>query len=222
MTDPEKQFEDFRTALCRECIRLVSAIALFKHLHERKADRLDEMNIAPAFFGRILEALLTEIIIWTYKLLDRREKLSFPKYLAFVEKNMDLFSIKGGAGEVGEAGGGGGQEARCQATREILKKDRLRIKELDSVAASIKLRRNRIYAHFDKRYLREPVKLFEETEIRWSDLDKIVEVMQDIFDTYSAAYDGNTFELKPVNIDDVDSVLDILHEHNESLKRQLF
>jgi hypothetical protein len=44
--------------------------------------------------------------------------------------------------------------------------------------------------------------------------------MQDIFDTYSAVYDGNTFELKPVNIDDVDLVLDILHEHRESLERK--
>ncbi len=217
--DPERQFEEYREALLRECIRLVSAIELFKHLHERKADRLDEMNIAPAFFARVLEALLTEIIIWTYKLLNPREKLGFPKYLSFIEKNIDIFSIEALQRRKNYPDGHL-MLRREPITCGTIKRDRRRIRELDEAIASIKLRRNRFYAHFDKRHFTEPTRLFEKSVIKWSDLDEIVLVMQDIFDTYSAVYDGNTFELKPVNIDDVDLVLDILHEHNESLKRK--
>jgi hypothetical protein len=54
-----KKFTEYRHYLTTEAIHLASFIALFRKLYERRVDRLDEMNIAPAFFGVVTEALLS-------------------------------------------------------------------------------------------------------------------------------------------------------------------
>jgi hypothetical protein len=115
----------------------------------------------------VLEALLTEIIIWTYKLLNPREKLGFPKYLAFIEKNIDIFSIEALQRRKNYPDGHL-MLRREPITLETIKRDRRRLRDLDEAIASIKLRRNRFYAHFDKRHFTEPTRLFEKSVIKWT------------------------------------------------------
>lgn len=68
IADAERKFEEYRDAFKREIGRLLSIIYLYRHIHEKKSDRLDAMNIAPAFFGCSLDAFFTSIVIWTHKL----------------------------------------------------------------------------------------------------------------------------------------------------------
>jgi len=42
-----------------------------------------------------------------------------------------------------------------------------------------------------------------------------METISDILNKYSAAYDGNVHHFKPININDVDYILDALHEKHE-------
>lgn len=66
----EQKFQDYRQYLEYEAGRLVSYAALYRRLHERRADRIEEMNIAPAFFGVTADALFSAIVLWTDKLFD--------------------------------------------------------------------------------------------------------------------------------------------------------
>ena len=46
----------------------------------------------------------------------------------------------------------------------------------------------------------------------WSDLDKAMDLFKDILNRYSAAYDGARFHIEPLNIDDLNYLLDRLHQ----------
>ena len=72
------------------------------------------------------------------------------------------------------------------------------------------------YTGFDRsfRMTRDnPHLLDAEAEITWGELRKIVDTIAWILNRYSGAYDRNTYALEPINIDDVDTVLDILDEY---------
>lgn len=93
-SEKEKEFENYRTFLREEASLLMSFIAIYRRLHERRVDRLREMNISPAFFGVLIEALVSGIILWVGKLLNKKEERSIFNFLTFIEQNIDLFTIE--------------------------------------------------------------------------------------------------------------------------------
>jgi len=64
-TDAEHYFEEYRKYLLEELGRLATYVRLYRRLHERRADRLNVMNVAPAFFVTTIDALLSAMVLWT-------------------------------------------------------------------------------------------------------------------------------------------------------------
>ena len=64
----ETGFEQYRESLKQEVTRLACFIRVYRLLHERRADRLDELNIAPGFFLTVEDALFSAIVLWIDKL----------------------------------------------------------------------------------------------------------------------------------------------------------
>lgn len=209
--EPERIFEKYRESLHYEVQRLVSYISLYRHLHERMRDRLNEMNISPAFFQVTIDALFTAIVLWVDKLFGTTSERGFVNFLSFIENNLKVFSID----ELKKRKcypDGHWMLNRDPITFQIIQKDRLKIEKLESLQ-KFKLRRDKFHAHFDKKYFFNKTKLGEDAPIKWKDLNNILDTMADILNTYSAAYDGNVYHLKPSNIHDVGRTLDILHKY---------
>lgn len=59
-----------RESLKEEATRLASYIRVYRLLYERRNDRFEEMNIAPAFFSVVTDGLLSAIVLWFDKLFD--------------------------------------------------------------------------------------------------------------------------------------------------------
>lgn len=59
--EAQRHFEEYRKYLVEELGRLASYVRLYRRLHERRADRFNEMNIAPAFFVTTIDALFSAI-----------------------------------------------------------------------------------------------------------------------------------------------------------------
>lgn len=209
-SEKEKQFEDFRSFLREEAALLVSFIAIYRRLHERRVDRLREMNISPAFFGVVIEALVSGIILWVGKLLNKKEERGIFNFLTFIEQNIDLFTIEQLKTRVKKPNAQWILEKE-QITLERINEDRKIIQELSSLQ-SFKIRRNKFYAHFDKKYFMNPEGLAEDAPLTWGDLQKVTDVISEIFNRYSASYDGQLFVLRPHNINDIDNLLDRLHQ----------
>jgi len=208
-TETERKFEEYREYLSKEAIRLASYVGLYRRLHERRADRLDEMNMAPAFFQVALDALFSAIVLWVDKLLSEKSERGLVNFLKFCEHNRKIFEVK----ELQRRRNypdGHWMLKREPITFQTIQEDREKIKRLEPLK-SFRLRRNKFHAHFDKEYFFDRKKLSKEAPLKWSDLEKVIDVIKDIINRYSAAYDGNLYELEPVNVTDVDYLLDRLH-----------
>src|SRR3989338_9340049 len=92
--EAEKHFEEYREFLVEEFGKLASYVRLYRRLHERRADRLNELNIAPAFFLTTIDALFSAIVLWVDKLFGERSERGLVNLLNFIEQHRDVFDIK--------------------------------------------------------------------------------------------------------------------------------
>lgn len=206
MTEADRMFEEYREYLKMEISRLASYAKLFRHLHDLRANHLDTMNLAPAFFQVTMSALFTAIVIWTDTLLGTRSQRSLRHLLTFIEHNRSIFSIDALKKRRGY------RDDHWMLNREPVTMDTIRghRDRLDGLASleSFKTRRDQFHAHFDKKYFFDRESLQKDAPLTWSDLDEVMEVASEILNHYSTAYDGNTYKLLPDNITDVDLLLD--------------
>ena len=89
--------------------------------------------------------------------------------------------------------------------------DRARITNSEPLK-SFSLRCHKFHAHFDKRYFFDRSKIAEDAPLKWSDLDQAMELLKDILNRYSAAYDGEVFHIEPLNVTDLNYLLDCLRK----------
>jgi AbiU2 len=209
-SDAESYFEKYREYLFGELGRLASYVRLYRRLHERKADRLKEMNIAPAFFSTTVDALFSAIVLWVDKLFGDRSERGLLNFPTFVEQNRKIFDIKELQRRKNYPDDHWMLQNREPVTFASIQKDRKRIAEFKPLT-SFKLRRDKFQAHFDKEYFFERDKLPEDAPLTWADLEQVVQLGTEILNSYSADYDGNTRAVEPINAGDVDHLLDRLH-----------
>ncbi len=212
--DAETYFEKYRDSLQQEMVRLASYVRLFRRLHERKADRLNEMNLAPAFFSTTIDALFAAIVLWVDKLFGSRSERGLLNFLDFIEQNRKIFDIKELKRRRNYSDGHWMLQNRKPITLESIEADRNKIAEFKPLA-SFKLRRDKFQAHFDREYFFDRDKLHEDAPLTWVDLEQVVQLGKEILNSYSVDYDGNAYAIEPINAGDVDHLLDRLHRQNE-------
>ena len=212
--EAEAFFEEYREHLKNEIVRFISYFKLYRTLHERKGNRINEINISPAFFQTIMDSFYSSIIIWTDKLLSPKSERGLWNFLSFIENNRKIFEIAELKRRRGYADGHWMLD-RDAITFQTIEEDRKCILDLDSLE-SVKLRRDKFHAHFDKEYFFDRKKLGEDAPLNWHNFDKIFDLMKGILNKYSASYDGNKYNLIPFNVGDVDRVFDILHKYRTS------
>lgn len=208
-TEREAQFEEYRVYLQQEITRVASYARLYRRLYDRRTDRLAEMNLAPAFFSVVTDALFQAIVLWTDKLFDEKSERGLWNFLTFCENNRKILEVS----ELKRRNNyqdGHWMLNRKPITFQSIKEDKERIRNLPSLR-SFKLRRDKFIAHFDKDYFFKIEKLSDDAPLIWDDFENAVKIMADIINTYSSAYDGNLYVVEPVNITDIDRLLDRLH-----------
>ena len=138
-TEAEQKFEEYRKYLRQEATRLASYIALYRRLHELRAERLDEMNIAPAFFEVVVGALFSVIVLWIHNMFDEKSERGLTNFLTFCEYNRKIFKLEELQRRKNYPNGHWMLKDRKPITLETIKEDRERIRELEALP-SFKLR----------------------------------------------------------------------------------
>jgi hypothetical protein len=210
-SEAEKHFEEYREWLQLELSKLATYVRLYRRLHERMEDRLNEMNIAPAFFSTIIDALFSAIVLWVEKLYGERSERGLVNLLAFIEEHRHIFDIKELQRRKNYPNDHWMLKNREPVTIESIRADRTRIAEFKPLA-SFKLRRDKYHAHFDKKYFFDRTTIQQDAPLTWGDLQQVVQLGKEILNAYSADYDGNLHAIEPINASDVDYLLDQLHQ----------
>ena len=176
------------------------------------SDRLAEMNIAPCFFRVIIGALFSVIIIWVDKLFGKNSERGYINFLFFIENNVEIFGISQLQRRRGYPDDHWMLKDRVPITFQTIKEDRDKIEKIEALA-NIRLRRDKFHAHFDKEYFFDRSKIDDDAPLTYSAIEQIIEVMGEIINRYSAAYNGNLYDLKPLNTKDIDILLDTLYRY---------
>src|SRR4051812_46910686 len=90
----ETHFRQYREHLQREVGRFRDAASVYRQISERTKDYLGELNIAPAFFRTVEDALFTTIILWADKLFDEKGERGLFNFLSLVENNRNWMTAK--------------------------------------------------------------------------------------------------------------------------------
>jgi len=214
----DKHFNKYRKHLSDEVIKLSGFISVFRTLHERRNDRLDAMNMAPAFFRSVLNSLYSSIVLWSYKLYDENSERGFCNLLNFVEGNLGMFS------KTSFKERSGTDENHFLFRNNSWKP--LTIDEIEShrqmirsnhAIANIKIQRDKFHAHFDSKYFFDRDKLDIDAPVTWNDLDSIKDLSKKLLSRYSKAFDGTGIAITPVNIEDINGILDIVKNYRDAL-----
>jgi len=95
MTEQESEFKNLNDRLVLELIDADSKLELLYHLKSRTEDALDQLNLAPAFFGITMESLATDAIITISRFYDKDPRSqSIYHYLRFLLLLLPLIKIK--------------------------------------------------------------------------------------------------------------------------------
>ncbi|MCG8604871.1 hypothetical protein MJD09_07735 [bacterium] len=191
-SETEIKFENYRQALSGECMRLISTIRLYVHINKRMSDRAEEINTSAAFFFYVLSAFFTTIVVWTNNLLNPSDGSgrNLIQYLSFIENNREIFSMRNYQLRKGVPDDYWALKQHKPVTYKMIEADR---KQISNFAAlkSIELRRNKFHAHFNKEYFIDREKISGDAPLKWSDLNEIIRLLDEIFNRYSGAYDGS-------------------------------
>jgi hypothetical protein len=212
----ETAFRAYRTAFRREAQRLGMFVALYRYLHECRHDRLEELNLAPAFFQTVLTALRSGIVAWSHKFLvgGSRQEVSMGTFLNFTGQHLVIFGTEAFRERRGLAVDAWQVRNHIAPTTEAVRLDRRRLAALTALP-SLRVLRDKFHAHFDPQYFLRPEELDEAAPLTWGELTEIRRVIEDILNRYSVAFDGDHFVFDPLNQLDVEHVITALHEHRE-------
>jgi len=202
----EQHFTDYRKYLRDEIHRFIDSVAVYRQIQERKLDRLGEINLAPAFFRVVEDALFTKIILWADKLFDEKGHRGFFNFLTFVEHNRKWLAVVELKRRRSYPDGHWMLEDRVPITFESIQADRALIRELNALK-SFRIRRDKYHGHFDKDYFFDRNRLEADAPLEWIDLQEAGQVMDRILNNYSVELDGTSYCWDTLNIDDLDVLL---------------
>jgi len=190
---------------------VVMVLNTYRYLHERRADFLAELNVAPAFFQTVFVTFRTTWVVRSYGLLagGGREEFTITKFLKFVRENLDLFSKEAFVRRRVLPYGGRQAERHKAPTAESVRRDLRRVNQLKAIKG-LRIQRNKFYGHLDPEYFYDPDLLMKSAPLEWGDLKQIEDVLTDILNRYSEAFDGELFAFEPENMLDVQKILDVL------------
>lgn len=202
----EEHFRNYRKYLRAEIHRFYDSASVYRQISERTHDHLAELNLAPAFFHTVEDAIFTTIVLWADKLFDEKGERGLFNFLAFIEYNREWMTTAELQRRRGYPDGHWMLQNRIPITAKSIEEDREKIRFL-SALKSIRIRRDKFHGHFDKDYFFDRARLQDEAPLRWADLDEAAAAMGTMLNDYSVDFDGEMFSWKTMNIDDLKHLL---------------
>ncbi len=204
--DFELHFSNYRKYLREEIHHFRECVAVYRQIQERKTDRLEVINQAPAFFGVVERALFSSIVIWGDKLFDFKGERGLFNFLTFIEYNRKWLTTAELQRRRGYSKNHWMLDGRIPITAESIELDRQKIRSLNALK-NFQIRRDKFHGHFDKDYFFDRERLQLEAPVGWNDLEEAGCIMGTMLNDYSVDFDGTTFAWDTLNIDDLDVLL---------------
>lgn len=169
-----------------------SKFQLFKEIQlHAKNEKLQRNN---AFFQEILDSLRFTFVIEVLKIVDDREDKNIFKFLNYCEQHQQDFlkELK----EVYIDVNTGEKEERIIKKVDLIKDINLFRNELDKYSKKInnmKILRDKIYAHTDKKYFYGDKLLEKEERVKYQEIEEIIEILFKHLNTISIDFNQTVY-----------------------------
>lgn len=211
--------EELEELLEKYLFRIVYAndkYKLYYFLQERKSDRLEELNMAPAFFVTVFDALQQSFLIETFKLYDIKSDTGIIKLLNKCENSNKLFPTKGYSvfHEIDPLTDEIKDTLRDEYQINVLSdinKFRIELAEKDRVINNLRGQRDKYYAHLDNKYFNNQQNISIDYPLLFKDVGELLDFAGVICNTLLRDLCGRVISNNSMNYDDIKYILNSLH-----------
>ena len=196
----QKKFESWRSALATMQDHAVAHLKVWVAIEGFMADHVDELNIAPAFWGLTRRAHLHVGLLNLGMLVDKHPKsINLPRLLDYVEKQHELFS-EGAYEEWFRAKTLFSEETikewirdRKRVTHERVAQDIAVIAGFDQDVENLRGWRDKVLAHTDEDLVRRGESVDQAYPLLRSRIIEMLDIFGDTLNFYSLAYDSTSY-----------------------------
>jgi len=202
-----EMFKKYLDKLFNELMSIETHLELYVYIYNLKATNLSELNLAPAFFGNVIQVFLSNTIFSLSRIYENydgrnRSDRNLSKFLDFLEQCFDIFP----------------QDSDYKVDASLIKKHRGMIDNHKEVLNNLFAWRDKHFAHFDKHYFFETEKLSEDYNLTLNNLRTLIQLAKEILNYYSIAYSGTYNAVTPTNLLDIENIIEILADYNKKNK----
>lgn len=209
----------------------VKMAACYRHLYREYFDNFttfsDGINKTPAFWFFTTRAYVHAMMIDLSKLYDNASNVYGVKHLLeLCEKNQSLFEEKKLPDgeryftdeEMAEffAAFDGEETAPCTDNRHFLDILTEKYNQKSQQINSLRLQRNKLWAHNDCQNFLDPSAYEEEKLLTWADIDDLINLLVDISNTLLNHLGKEVSGIYPANIDDIQIVMDTMQNEENN------
>ena len=195
-------------------IEVNDSYLLLKKLKESKKEYLDVMNISPSFYAIVIHSLESTFIMGLSKLYDNdTEAMSIHKIINTCENFAKLFPSFHVNDYQGEDGNTTVYSEKITIDiHKDIKEMRKLIQNLEKEIYSLKGRRDKFYAHNDKKYFANIHRLVQDHPLNYNDIELLINTIGKILNKLLGDLSGEVYLTYHKNYDDIEDSLKLLKE----------
>jgi len=221
----EEQFIIYHETLRNELDIAFTHYEIAKTLREFRRNRRSEFKDALTFFKETMDAnLFSAVMAINRGFIDKRgDCLQLDKLFEFVKQNLGLFSTSAFQKRLEDKGMSPEEiqhwsNLHIEITAQTVFEDEVRVKSLS--IDNLKAWRNKRLAHIDMELAEKKTSVMDKKPITVKEIDDILEIIDEILNRYSVAYDGVTHKigLPPVKYQ-MEYLMDALAFYKQSRKK---
>jgi len=223
LSQAEEYFPKYYDKLIWETILARAHLKLNEHLDNYRSSYLRELNQAPHFFKLTMVAHYDDALLTLSRILDRHEdSLSVWKFLNFVEQNRTIFSNQAFHQRMKENPNYDSLiKSHTLITPEEVDEDRQKLGSLEDTINRIKDLRDKVFTHTDRTFYLSGAITAKKYTFQRKELYKVIDILIQILNRYSHAYNSSVFRDKFLGEDDIQGVMDSIRFHIQERKKQL-
>lgn len=175
-----------------------SMFDLYIYLYNQKVERIDVLNIAPAFFGLTIHALLENATIRLCRLYDSdKNTITITKYINYVEQNTKAIF----------------DEKHYKEIYKIVQESKKKIESFSKEISELKSMRDTALAHNDPCKLTINFDMWSDKDIHIADIHNLIEYGATVVNNFCHFSDSTVHSISATNKLDVEGLLNILERY---------
>ena len=196
--------------------RANDCLQVYKTIVNAKQTRLNEMEYACSFFSIAEDSICNDLAMTTAKLFDEGNTMSIKKLINICNQNRDCFLseaiIKYQWADAKDKGMAPYRECFPINIDSDIKKAYAELETLQPKIDNLKTRRDKYYAHSDKKYVFEPNTLQNDAPLSFNDVEGLLDFAGKVCNNFLYNITRRRFIPHTYDNNDLMNLLDRLHD----------